>query len=201
MTRNLILLFERFRENNELLKNLETSNSMVYALDYYSHKQLTDMNIRHEILDSHLTESDLNQINNIILNISTKWYMNINVKKELLFENINLGWLLEQELHSSLIQILIIFYSLTKIHKELKPDAVLISHSIMKMASSIFKDTNIISIEDEKSEKQHWNLDIFPIKYNFGPIPITIRMPRKIFFRLRKYYEKFFIPIFNSFFF
>lgn len=200
MTKNLILIYEKFKVNDKILNFLKDSNSKIFALDYYSHKQLESLGFEHEILDSKLTESDLKKLNKIILDISTKWYLHKNLKNEILFENMNLGWLLEQELHSSLIQMIIIFFSLTKIRKESKPDNILISHSVMKMVTSIFKDVNIITIEDEKSGKQYWNLDFFPIKYNFGPVPITIRMPRKFFFMLRKYYELFFIPIFNSFF-
>jgi len=200
MTKNLILIYERFKVNEEILNFLNDPNSEILALDYYSHKQLENLNFKHEILDSKLTESDLKKLNKIILDITTTWYLYKNLKNEILFDDINLGWLLEPELHSSLISILMIFFSLTKIYEELKPKTILVSNSVLKMVTSIFKDSDVISIEDEKSEKQFWNLDFFPIKYNFGPIPITIRMPRNIFFILRKYYEKFFIPIFNRFF-
>lgn len=200
MTKNLILIYEKFKINKKILNFLNDPNSEIFALDYYSHKQLDNLNFKHQILDSKLTESDLKKLNNLILDITTTWYSQKNLKNDLLFDKINLGWLLEAELHSSLISILMIFFLLTKISKESKPETVLVSNSVMKMATSIFKNSNIVIIEDEKSKKQYWNLDIFPIKYNFGPLSITLRIPRTIFFMLRKYYEKFFIPIFNSFF-
>ena len=198
MSKNLILLFEKFEESNDLLEKLNSSNSVIFALDYHSHKQLTEMNIEHRILDADLTESDLIEINNIILNISTKWYLNKIVEKELLFENINFGWLLEQELYPSLIQIITIFFSLIKIKNKLNPDYIFVSNSLTKLVSSVFTSTSISSIEDQNNVTEYWNFDVFSIKYNFGRIPITLRIPRKVFFKLRKYYENYFIPFFNT---
>ena len=186
--------------NKKILKFLNDPNSEIYALDYYSHKQLDSLNFSHEILDSKLDKSDLNKLNKFILEFSTKWYLDNNLKNDILFEDVNLGWLLEQELHGSLIQPLLIFYSMIKISQKFKTNTIVISNSMMKMATSIFKDRNIISIEDENSKKQYWNQDFFSIKYNFGLIPITIKMPRKLFFLLRKYYEFFFVSIFNNLF-
>lgn len=200
MNKNVILLFERFKENDELLENLKSTNSQVYALDYYSHKQLTDLNIKHDILDSNLTENDLHEINDTILDISTKWYLDPDVNAKLLFENINLGWLLEQELYPSLIQIIIIFFSLIKIRNQLNPNFIFVSNSLLKLTSSLFSNDLIKPLEDENLEKENWNFDSFSLKYNFGRFPITLRIPRNIFFQLRKYYEKLFIPFFNRFF-
>ena len=198
MSKNLILLFEKFKENDELLEHLNSSDSMIFALDYHSHKQLTEMNIKHRILDADLTDSDLTEINDIILNISTKWYLNKIVEKELLFENINFGWLLEQELYPSLIQIITIFFSLIKIKNNFNPDCIFISNSLIKLIPSVFPNNSIKSIEDQNDVKEYWNFDVFSIKYNFGRIPITLRIPRRVFFKLRKYYEKLFIPFFNT---
>ena len=200
MTENLIFIYEKFKLDNKILELLNNPNSKIFAMDYYSHKQLDDLKISHEILDSKLNTEDLKKLDSDILRISTTWYLNSDIKDEFIFKNINLGWLLEQELYGSLIPKLIIFSALIKVKKEITPKKIFISKSVSKMINSVFPNIQIGIIDDAEEKKQEWSQDIFPIKYGFGPIQISIRLPRNIFFSLRKKYEKYFIPLFNKLF-
>jgi len=199
MTKKIIVVYERFQDSKKIVSFLKNKNYDVISLDFNSHIQLTDLKIKHTIFDSKLSESEKDLISNTLFEIVTSWYKHPKFKKVLTKFGINLGWLLEQESYSSFLSVIGTFYLLIKIKQIENPDEIIISHDLLEMASSIFCNTKIETFEEENKEKEMWNFDKYAVKYNFKSIPITIRTPRKLFFKLRTCYERFFIPFFNRF--
>lgn len=175
------------KETERLFLNKDQN---IIALDYKAHKQLKTLNIKHEIFDVYLDKDDKHVIEKLVTDINTNWYKNKNISNALTFRGINFGWLLEAEFHVTLLMIIRTFYCLLKINEKHNPTTVIISRDLLEMANVIFKNCKMQTLEESDDKNQQFYLDIFSIKYNLGPIPITFRIPRKYFFMLRQTYDK-----------
>lgn len=201
MTETIILLKDNFKVQEEILTIFNNENNLIICLDYKSHKQLEDLNIKHVRFENYLDNHDFTMIDDTAFNITTSWYKNQKIQDSLIFDKINFGWLLEQELHLFLLEKITVFTSLIKIkHDEKDFQKIVVSNILFDMTKTIFSDHSINVLEVENQETQNFTFDIYAIKYNIGSFPLTIRIPRKYFFLLQKIYDKSFIPLFKKFF-
>jgi hypothetical protein len=201
MTENIVLLKDNFKVTEEILTVFSNKNNLIICLDYESHKQLENLNIKHIRFESYLNDHDFTMIDDASFNITTSWYKNQKIQDSLTFDKINFGWLLEQEFHLFLLEKITIFTSLIKI-KDIEKDfqKIIVSNVLFDMTNSIFSDYSIDILEVKNKETQNFTFDIYAIKYNIGSFPLTIRIPRKYFFLLQKIYDKSFLPLFNKLF-
>lgn len=201
MAETAILLKDNFKVTEQTLKIFNNKDNLIVSLDYESHKQLEDLKIKHVNFENYLNKKDFKIIDDVTFKINTSWYKNKKIQDILTFDKINFGWLLEQELFLFLLVTITNFTSLIKIRNEEKNlKKIVVSRVLLDMTKTIFPDTKIDILEDKNQEIQNFTFDIYAIKYNIGPFPLTIRIPRKYFFIVQKIYEKSFIPIYQKIF-
>lgn len=195
----IILLKNHFKITEKISKIFKNENNLIISLDYNSHKKLDDLKIKHVPFENYLDQNDFQLIDNTTFKINTSWHKNEIIKKLLTIDGINFGWLLEQELYFFLLTTITNFLSLIKIKKsEENYTKLIVSTELLKMTKIIFPTYEIESLEETNEKIEHFGFDSFVIKYNIGSFPITIRISRKYFFLLQKFYDKSFIPIFKK---
>jgi hypothetical protein len=201
MVETVIILKDNFKVTEHALTILNNKNSLIISLDYESHKQLTDLKIKHVNFENYLSKKDFKIIDDVTFKINSSWYKNKKIQDLLTFDKINFGWLLEQELSLFLLATITNFTSLIKIKNEEKSlKKIIVSRVLLDMTKTVFFDSEIDILEDKNQETQNFTFDIYAIKYNIGSFPLTIRIPRKYFFILQKIYEKSFIPLYQKIF-
>lgn len=201
MNKTLIIIKNNFKETAQTSKILNNENNLIISLDYQSHKQLENLNIKHTPFEKYFNETDFKLIDDTTFKINTTWHKNEKIQDIITFDGLNFGWLLEQELYFFLLTTITNFLSLIKIKDEEKIiNKIIISNELFTMAKIIFADYDIELLEKKNQEIQHFGFDTYAIKYNVGSYPLTIRIPRKYFFVMQKLYEKSFIPFFQKLF-
>lgn len=201
MNETITIIKGNFLVTEEVTKLLKNEENIVISLDYESHKQLDTIRVKHVGFENYLNETDNKMIDTTVFHITTNWHKNEKIQQCLTLNEINLGWLLDQELYLYLLTTITNFVSFIKIKEKLSsPKLLIISKDLQEMAKTIFPNCKVQHLETKEEEVQLFNFDVYSIKYNIGQIPITIRLPRKYFFTLRKYYEKSFIPLYNKLF-
>jgi hypothetical protein len=199
MIETLFLIKGDFLEKNIEVEKMKHEKNEIIALDYESHKKLNLLNIKHIKFEKFLKKDDFKMIDEHAFKINTNWYKNSKVEKFLTFEKINLGNLLEQEFFTYLLPTITNFVTLIKIREQMGiPKQIIISNELTEMAKIIFLNVEIISIDSIKEEL--FGFDKYTIKYNIGPFPISIRLSRKKFFAIQKFYEKTFLLMYNKLF-
>ncbi len=195
----IILLKNHFNITERISKIIRNENNLIISLDYNSHKQLNDLKIKHIPFENYLDQNDFQLIDDTTFKINTSWHENKIIKKSLTIDGINFGWLLEQELYFFLLTTITNFLSMIKIKKsEENFQKIIVSPELLNMTKIIFPTCEIESLEENNKKIQNFGFDTYAIKYNVGPFPVSIRIPRKYFFLLQKFYEKSFIPIFQK---
>jgi hypothetical protein len=195
----IILIKNSFKTTEKILKIFRNVDNLIISLDYNSHKQLNDLNIKHTPFENYLDSNDFKIIDDITFKINTSWHEHKKIKESLTIDGINFGWLLEQELYFFLLTTITNFLSIINIKKfEKNIQKIIVSTELLKMTEIIFSACEIESLEDNNQKIQNFGFDTYAIKYNIGPFPLSIRIPRKYFFILQKFYEKSFIPIFKK---
>ncbi|MCV0400939.1 MAG: hypothetical protein K5777_03015 [Nitrosopumilus sp.] len=199
MMNEIIILKNSFKVTEKVSKIFENKDNLIISLDYNSHKQLNNLKIKHVPFENYLDVNDFKIIDNTTFKINTSWHTHQEIKESLTIDGINFGWLLEQELYFFLLTTITNFFSLMKI-KEIEKNfqKIIVSSELMKMAKIIFPSCVIEALEENDQKLQNFGFDTYAIKYNIGPFPLSIRIPRKYFFLLQKFYEKSFIPIFQK---
>lgn len=181
----------------EVEKILHMNGNTIVSFDYYSHKQLDRMNFKHHISDDFLNEVDKKDVNEAVFNIDTTWFENDQVRNNLTIDGINFGWLLVQEFYASLLSYIANFAVLLKIKEKFDPEILFVSNNFLDICKDLFPNSMVQELEKKENKTQQFVFDVFAVKYNLGPIPIVLHIPRKFFFTLRNYYEKIMVPIFN----
>jgi hypothetical protein len=195
----IIFLKNNLNLTERISKIIRNENNLIICLDYNSHKQLNDLKIKHVPFENYLDQNDFQLIDDTTFKINTSWHENKIIKKSLTIDGINFGWLLEQELYFFLLTTITNFLSMIKIKKsEENFQKIIVSHELLNMTKIIFPTCEIESLEENNKKIQNFGFDTYAIKYNIGPFPVSIHIPRKYFFILQKFYEKSFIPIFQK---
>ena len=200
MTKIVTIVNEEFTITEKMQEILNLNENTIVSLDYYSHKQLERKNISHSVSDDFFDKIYKKDVNDAVFKIATTWFENDKIKKKLTINDLNFGWLIVQEFYSSLLFHLINFAILLKIKEKIKPEILFVPNNFINVCKDLFPDSDVRGLESSKKDTQEFVFDVFTIKYNLGPFPIVIKLPRKFFFTLRNYYERIVIPIFNSLF-
>lgn len=200
MTKIVTIINEEFTITEKIEEILNLNENTIVSLDYYSHKQLKEKNIKHSVSDDFFDEIYKKDVDDAVIKIATTWFENNKIKNKITIDDINFGWLIVQEFYSSLLFHLRNFAILLKIKEKIKPEILFVPNNFIIICKDLFPNSDVRGLENEKKDVQEFVFDVFAIKYNLGPFPIVIKLPRRFFFTLRKYYEQIVIPIFNSLF-
>jgi len=192
-----LLIIDTFDASISTFYNQSDVNYEVYAIEYSTHNQLLKNNIPHKISEKLLELEDRKLIDEYVIKATTNWYKIDSIKNSLIYDSVSLGYLLEQELFFYFYN----FYNKAIICKKIietqKPQQVVCHTEVNDFIKQICNANNIDVIIKNKSSSKSLEFDQIHIKYNFFKIPISLKISRKNFFKLKNIFEKFVFSIFN----
>ncbi len=195
--KKFILLVDGFDENISKIYSNSFQNYEIFSINYSTHKQLLKKKIPHQITEKFLDLDDRKKIDNYAINATINWYNQNSFQKYLVYDSINLGSLLEQELFQYFASIFNKAIISKKIIDTLKPEKVICYTEINDFIKQICDSKNIDIILKQKPTSQVLAFDKINIKYNLFKFPLSFKISRKRFFYLKNIFEKFIFSIFN----
>jgi hypothetical protein len=197
MNQKKIILVTKSTKDYTIIK--ESSSSKIFSCDYTSHKKLQELGISHNIAENVLDYDQRIGIFNIAKKFQN-WHKN-DLLKEFNLNGVNLLGLLDGiELHLLIIEKLIKIFMIKKILEIEQPNSIECSDKI-KDIILLIKKNNLIKItinSIEKKEDLLW--DSVNIKQNFMGIPISIKISRKKYQKLKNILDKTVSSIFGLWF-
>ena len=70
----------------------------IISFDYFAHKSLDEKQIPHKKIEEFFEKKDIEKLDNFSLKLATNWYKDKNIQKNIMFENLNLGTLIVDNL-------------------------------------------------------------------------------------------------------
>lgn len=185
-----ILIIENIDLKNlgNLVKNYQ--GCKIFCLSYSSHRYLSKNNIAHEIGEFLLSEDDKTLIDQKTRQATTNWYNKEEVRDLLVFEGLNLGSTLEQELLHYFLSLYRKAITIFKIIETEKPKRVIIASYLNNFVKRICDAKSIELIEIVEKEHPSLYFDKINIKFNLGKFPISFHISRENFNKIKKIVEK-----------
>ena len=185
MKRKIIFL----SESSDYSKVKKSNDVEIFTLDYNSHKNLQRLDIKHSNAESFLNYDERLWIFNTAKKFHD-WYKDPSLD---VFElkDVNLLGLLDGiELHTLLMDKLIIFWTIKKILDAKNPDIIECPYEIREIIN-LLKKNNSISIKinsGEKHEELIW--DTINVKHNVLGKPISMKISRTKYNKLKNILDK-----------
>ncbi|HYL66129.1 MAG TPA: hypothetical protein VEU72_03145 [Nitrosopumilaceae archaeon] len=177
--------------NIEKLKNEMTkySDCKLYALNYAAHKNLDQYNIPHEIAEDLLRMEDRRNIDDKSIDITKIWHEHELIKKFLVFQEINLGSLIEMELLHYFIKIYGDAAMINTIIEKENPKLI-ISHTFLSDYLQRICENKNIQVFSHNIRQPSSQFDKINIKYNVGSYPISITISKNTFIQIKNFFNK-----------
>ena len=197
MVKTIFLLQKEsdFKKFHEQFKKFPSSK--IFPLDYESHFYLETNKINHEITENLLSQNDLNEIDELVLNFIQNWIPK-KIKQNLIINDVFLPNLIEHELFFYLIPIFLINSLIIKIIKKENPskiiDFTLFNDLIKKLLEN--NDTSITKIKPIKSTGLYH--DDVQLHFSLANVPINLQISRNTFQNLKQITARFTDIISNS---
>ena len=197
MTQKKIILVSKSINDYNTIK--ESSINKIFTFDYTSHKKLQKLNVYHHIAENVLDHNQRVEIFNMAKKFQN-WHQD-NLLKEFNLNGVNLLGLLDGiELHLLIIEKLINFFMIKKILEDEEPNSVECSNKIKDIILLIKKNNSIEIKINSKEEKEELLWDSINIKQNFMGIPISIKISRAKYQKLKGILDKTVSSIFGLWF-
>ena len=185
MKRKIIFL----SESSDYSKVKKSNDVEIFTLDYNSHKNLQRLDIKHSNAESFLNYDERLWIFNTAKKFHD-WYKDPSLD---VFElkDVNLLGLLDGiELHTLLMDKLIIFWTIKKILDVKNPDIIECPNEIKEIVNSLKKNNSLdIKINSEqKHEELIW--DTIDVKHNVLGMPVSMKISRTKYNKLKNILDK-----------
>ena len=188
---NIICIIENLNDIKIIKKQLETyPNLKIFTLNYNTHKLLEKNNISHEIGEYHLTKVDKSSINQMATNITLNWWKNNEIQKILTIDNIPIPEFIEMELFQYILSIFKTAKTIIRIIENVSPNEILSVTNLNPFVQSICNDLNLKFQSLSNGEILSLHYDRINIKYNIGPVPLSITTSRKKYKKIKNFTEK-----------
>ena len=175
-------------KNYSSIKN--TNYSKIITFDYTSHKNLQQLDIKHSIAEDFLNYDERLWMFDTVKKFQN-WYNNNSSLKIFELEGINLLGLLDGiELHTFLMEKLIVFWTIKKIIESEKPNVIECSIEFNEMIQLLSKNNPINTKinSDVKQNKLFW--DSINVKHNVGNIPVSMKISRTKYNKIKNILDK-----------
>ena len=110
-TEKSVVLFDKSIAVEEIKSILKDTNSSIISLDFESFELLQKNNINQKTYDEFLTTNEMSNIQKLSYELSD-WYSNEQLANELMYNDVNLGSILQSELINILVNFIKNFYQL-----------------------------------------------------------------------------------------
>ena len=197
MTENIILVGENIFDDvkDQFLK---FPRAKIFSLNYLSHKMLEKQNIDHEIGDQFLSDSDFSMIDNFTNNLTKNWFLNNDIQDKLKFESINLGSLIQPEFYQYLLDFVSQIVQVTKILENKTYDNVIAFTKINYFIYELCNKNTISCRLIQSNNSIQLSLDNYKLKFNLFNIPLSIKISRKNYLKIKNIFEKIILKLKNE---
>ncbi len=169
----------------------------IYCLNYQSHKDLLEQNIDHFLVDEFLSNTDRNKLFQTSLKLADSWYENP-ITKGLEFHNVNILGLIDTlELQQFLIHKLILLLTIKQIIEKEKPEIISASGEIVEIVKILIQGKPIILESPSKQSEEELFWDKIELMFNIGPKPISIKISRFYYNKIKDLLEFFVCKFLN----
>jgi len=188
MSQSLILV-----EHNVDFNNFQNySDSKFISFDIIAHKKLENLGITNYLIEDYISEDDKSLIDEKTIQICYQWYEQKSISKYLEYDGVNLGWLLEIELFSYIVQSIKKFIGIIRLLEKENPTEIYCSKFLSSMINEISSNNNIILKIIPTSSKSLLYFDNVEIPINIGSKLFSIKISRESALKIKKFIEKFF---------
>ena len=168
-------------------------------MNFKVHEYLESLSIKHEISEDVLDETDVNLIFDKTVSLY-RWYDNSLVSQKLQFNDTNiLGMMDGAEFHTFLTSKLYDLQIIQKILKNKIPKKIFANKEIINFIKKMFGN-KIDLIEFGNSNKKIMYYNKIEIKFNLGKIPISFKISRNYYMKLKSKIENIVCSINNLWF-
>lgn len=189
MTNTLILLKGTI-DINKIKSITSTSDTIIYSLDYETHKFLIKNSVEHKTTDKILTQRDLDEIFDKVVSLYD-WYEKTPNSSELYLEDVNILSLLDTaELHIFLANFLYDFFIVKKLIQQNNPKKIIGNSYFMKLVQPLIRNSDVLLEEFDSTLPDSMVWDSIEIKLNIGKIPISFLLSRKNYEKLKNTFER-----------
>ena len=197
MTENIILVGENIFDDvkDQFLK---FPKAKIFSLNYLSHKMLEKQNIDHEIGDQLLSDSDFSMIDSFTNNLTKNWFLNNDIQDKLKFESINLGSLIQPEFYQYLLDFVSQIVQVTKILENRTYDNVIAFTKINYFIYELCNKNTISCRLIQSNNSIQLSLDNYKLKFNLFNIPLSIKISRKNYLKIKNIFEKIILKLKNE---
>lgn len=168
-------------------KLFQNKNVKIFSLSLEAHKKLQSNKITHYIADELLTKEERLQLFDKSLEFLS-WPSRVS-SDELKFEGVNLLQIFDtHEFHSYLMPNLIKLLTVKRIIEKENPTKIFCTNLLSNIVQSITKN-NIETEFFSNNVEQKLLWDTIAIKYDLGPIPISINLSKNNYLKIKKFVE------------
>jgi len=177
-------------KNIKKIEELKDNSSVIYSLDDQTSKLLSNHSLRYKEVKDSLSIKEIRAIESSVLKIVTEWYNLEEIKKYLLINEINLGFLVELELFSFLANVITNIKILEKIIQYEKPDKIIGIGNVFDLEYVAKKHNLAYNANSEQKIDNRFFMDQINIRYDFFNHPIGFTLSYEKYVILREKFEK-----------
>ena len=139
-----IVLFDNSISIEEINSIRNNKNSLIFATDFASFSTLKNNNIKQQSFDEFLTSEEMSKIQKLSYELSD-WYSKKQLSNNLLYENVNLGSLLQSEFINILVNFLKKFFTIYKISLKYKNYQFISSKNLSSLLENLSLDYTLLN--------------------------------------------------------
>lgn len=184
---NEIIVVEGINDIN-ILKDLLTESKKIISFDFYAHKSLDELNIKHELVEDYFKPEDIEFIDKKVIDFTSNWYKQPGIAEYITFSRINMGELVEIEIMNYFFLNMKRFLGLTKVVEKESPDRI-ICGSLSNLVKCIYKEKKIQINKINSKINSGLYFDHIEIPLTLGNKTFTIKTSRKNFLQIKNFIE------------
>ena len=186
-----LLLLEKSSDTKKILSSFSNlENLKIICFDVESNFVLSELGLKHELMENYLDINDEQEIENLALELALSWYKKKEFKDILKFKNINLGWLLEVEIQQYIIQIMKYVVGINRIIEKEKLSKIFASHLLNSILKSIEHKEKFIFNTFPKINLTELCFDNVEIPINLGIKKFNFKTSRNFALKIKSFLEQ-----------
>jgi hypothetical protein len=175
--------------------SIDFSNSKIISFDISSHNLLDSQNINHELVEDYL-DNDNFLINDMSMNFCQNWYKQ-NLAQEFVYDDINLGSMIELEMNSFFLKQLKKIIGIKNILDKEKPKSIFATDSLLKICTFFDPNNYIRKSKLPVISRNSLSYDKVSLPIKIGSKSITLWLSRSTATKIARIFESILNNIFN----
>jgi len=185
-----IILLDKKDAITEIGSNiLNSPQTKIFSFSLVVHKYLKKRKISHIIADNYLDEKERDELFHFTIN-NYNWFEKNNSARNFVFENINLFNIMDkQEFHEDLLTASIQTIIISKIINCEKPQKIITTSTFIDFLKEKTTQIKLRVIGKKDSVNDLLTYDKVDIRFNFGKIPISLKISKKQYTKVKELFE------------